>query len=74
MWALIRIEVELFFGNLLPGIFDLPPFGLMEVFLCDIELRGLVFRGQKSVHNLKAGCDWKICEETQCLLKTPAFA
>ena len=41
--------VEFFFGNLYPGVFDFSPFGLPKILLCDIELGGFVFRGQKSV-------------------------
>jgi len=49
MWALIGVKVELFLGDLLPGVFDPAPLGLLQVFLSQVELGAFVFRCQKAI-------------------------
>jgi hypothetical protein len=43
MRALIGVKVELFLGDLLPGVFDPAPLGLLQVFLGQVELGAFVF-------------------------------
>lgn len=49
MRTLIGIKVELFLGDLLPGVFDPAPLRLLQVFLGQVELGAFVFRSQKAI-------------------------